>query len=645
MGFSPQRRLWVALGLMAVVGLGLVLGAAWRKWKGQRQSVDPGVGSAAPAFRSPFLNVVDGVKYVGDGACVECHESYVKKFHAHPMGRSLAPVADGSGPERYDAKAGNSFSALGHHFRIERAGKKVVHHELRHDNAGKIVGDIRAEVCFVVGSGRQGCSYLVDRDGFLTQSPISWFTHKDGQGGWGLSPGFSEGHLHFDRPITLQCLSCHANAPAFVEHSVNKYESPLANTRPIGCERCHGPGELHVQTRKNSAISGDAVDYTIVNPRRLEPALREAVCEQCHLQGEARIERRGRSLLDYRPGLRLHEYLTVYVRPPEASQGRAISHVEQMHLSRCFRASEGRFGCISCHDPHSLPAPEQRTNFYRGRCLECHTDTSCRLTPDARRAKNPADSCIDCHMPPGPSRNIAHMSFTDHRIVRSPERPPMIVSSVTPGGIPLVHFHRKLAGDADQDSERDLALAMIGVARKPCPDAVRKQICSRALDVLERAGRRGAEDIEMAEARGYALWVLERQAEALLALESALARAPRRETALETAARAAAELERLDAAAGYWTRLVNANPWRAHYRTGLAAVLAKQRDWKRAIEECKAAMRLDPSSVPARRLLITCLLQTSNKAEAQAEFDRLMALDPPEKESLKGWFEKSRRDE
>jgi tetratricopeptide (TPR) repeat protein len=300
-------------------------------------------------------------------------------------------------------------------------------------------------------------------------------------------------------------------------------------------------------------------------------------------------------------------------------------------------------GCASCHDPHELPAPGERVSFYRGRCLECHGETSCRLAPAARRAKNKDDSCVDCHMPQGPSRNIAHPSFTDHRIVRRPDRPPVVADSVPPGGIPLLHFHRDLAGGADGDGDRDLALAMISLARNPCPEPVRNQICSRALFMLERAGRRGPQDVAMAEARGYALWALDQPKEALAALEKALAEAPRREVALETAGQVTAELEQLDASVGYWKRLVDVNPWRPHYRTRLAAVLVKRRDWRRGLEECRAALRLDPSSVPARRLLISCLVLKGDKEQARAEFGRLMALNPPEREGLKEWFDREMR--
>ena len=102
-------------------------------------------------------------------------------------------------------------------------------------------------------------------------------------------------------------------------------------------------------------------DLTIVNPANLAPALRDSVCQQCHLQGWFRFPRAGHDFFDFRPGLPLHRFLAVFVRE-SGNQGKfeLAGQVEQMESSRCFRASQGQLGCISCHDPHRLPAPVQQ---------------------------------------------------------------------------------------------------------------------------------------------------------------------------------------------------------------------------------------------------------------------------------------------
>ena len=60
----------------------------------------------------------------------------------------------------------------------------------------------------MIGSGRQGAAYLVEHDGFLFESPLTWYSRKQR---WDLSPGFEAFNYHFDRPIQPNCLFCHAN--------------------------------------------------------------------------------------------------------------------------------------------------------------------------------------------------------------------------------------------------------------------------------------------------------------------------------------------------------------------------------------------------------------------------------------------------
>src|SRR5205823_3198677 len=101
------------------------------------------------------------------------------------------------------------------------------------------------------------------------------------------------------------------------EGYANRYESPLFDEgHAIGCERCHGPGALHVRD-PGQRDPETGIDYTIVNPKHLKPDLRAAVCEQCHLEGETRIVRRGRDLFDFRPGLPMQAFWSVFVRAPD----------------------------------------------------------------------------------------------------------------------------------------------------------------------------------------------------------------------------------------------------------------------------------------------------------------------------------------
>ena len=167
-----------------------------------------------------------------------------------------------------------------------------------------------AAVSYAVGSGAKVRSYIVDRLGYLLASPACWYPHG---GRWDLAPGYEARDRHFNRPVTPGCLFCHSNFAEHVEGTVNQYREPSIRGFAIGCERCHGPGELHVAARGRGEPPDGKADLTIVNPTRLETGLRQAICEQCHLQGEERVVGRGRGDWDFRPGLPLYPFVMDFV--------------------------------------------------------------------------------------------------------------------------------------------------------------------------------------------------------------------------------------------------------------------------------------------------------------------------------------------
>jgi hypothetical protein len=361
-----------------------------------------------PIPSSPYRNTGTGVAYVGDEVCARCHAEIARTYRSHSMGQSMS-VPAGSKPEAN----GEVFKVADLVYSVLRRGDRVFHREAKQDDRGQTVAANEHEVRYVLGSGRRGRSYLVERGNGLFQSPITWYAHA---GRWDLSPRYEVWNGHFDRPITAGCLYCHTNRVEMAED-----RPPVFHGMAIGCERCHGPGELHA--RRPEMVNGR--DWTIVNPANLEPrALRESVCEQCHLQGSTRANQPGRSIADYRPGLPLDAFVRVfYSRGDPVTARGVIGHVEQMRESRCFQRSGGELGCVSCHDPHRLPAAGERVAYYRGRCLECHADRGCTVPKDDRLAGSPDDDCTACHMPRTRALDVAHTAITLHTIPRHSPAP------------------------------------------------------------------------------------------------------------------------------------------------------------------------------------------------------------------------------
>jgi hypothetical protein len=636
----PWHR-WLLLGLasVAVIGGGLVFGwyaSSKRKTETSKlEDTDPRL-----TFATPYRNVRPEVRYAGDEACLPCHGDIADTYRHHPMGQALAPVAHVAAEQRYDETVHNPFTQFGSEFQVERRGDHVVHALLRRDAAGQVRAQIDNEVQYVLGSGTHGRSYLLEHDGYLFQSPISWFSQKKI---WDISPGYTPA-LNFNRLITVECLFCHTNDANWEPHSVNRYRPPIFQGHRIGCERCHGPGELHVQAQSRGEVV-EGLDTTIVNPGRLkDTVLRDSVCEQCHLLGEVRIVRRNREPFDYRPGLPLHLFRSVFVRSPRlAGQHKAVGHVEQMRVSRCSQGSKGALGCVSCHDPHLLPAPEKRVAYYRDQCLKCHdgnqalTQRTCSVSVAERQQTN-GDSCFACHMPRATSSDIAHTAVTDHRILRRPRTEGSEPSAprLLTGEIPIVLFHADLVPARDMEHNRDLGLAMVSQIRQV--PQLGQQIAPLAVGLLDTAVKTWPDDVPAREALSCALGLQGRPAEALAISEKLLAEVPQREQSLSDAATAAEGAGRLELAAEYARRAVASNPWNFAYHWQLAKVLGKRQEWKAASEAMQEALRLDPTSVNARELLIVCYLHTGKKDAAQKEIDLLLALNPATQDELRLWF-------
>jgi tetratricopeptide (TPR) repeat protein len=109
--------------------------------------------------------------------------------------------------------------------------------------------------------------------------------------------------------------------------------------------------------------------------------------------------------------------------------------------------------------------------------------------------------------------------------------------------------------------------------------------------------------------------------------------------ALSDAVLAALALKRYSLARNYAHQLLQVNPWNVDYHYYLARVCGEERDWPGCWEACQRALALEPAHVATRTLLVSYYVAQEQRVAAQAEFDRLLALDPPDKEERRRWFQ------
>lgn len=376
-------------------------------------------GQGEEAETSKWLNVYDtAAHYVGMDVCRGCHPGVYETFIQTGMGQSFgAATREKSAANFTPAHAIVYDTALDYYYKPFWARDSFFIMEYRLDGRDT-VHKLVQRVDYVIGSGQHTNSHIFNKNGYLYQAPITFYTQKHR---WDLAPGFEKGaSSRFKRMIQLECMTCHNGYPDFDRNSENKYHSVMTG---IDCERCHGPGSLHVQARQTSTPvdTSKTPDYTIVNPRRLSTELQNNVCQRCHLQGIT-VLNDGKTFYDFRPGMKLSEVMNVFMPEYEGAQDKMImaSHVERMKKSECYVQS-GKMSCITCHKPH-VSVKFTPLAQYLNACMGCHSGAQeqKQCTEKLSVRATVGDDCVKCHMPRNGSIDIPHVAVTDHFIRRKP---------------------------------------------------------------------------------------------------------------------------------------------------------------------------------------------------------------------------------
>ncbi|MGB0850880.1 MAG: multiheme c-type cytochrome, partial [Bacteroidia bacterium] len=372
-----------------------------------------------------YLNHADDVGYVGIEKCAECHSAQHSTFIHTGMGLSFADATMKKSSAEFNKSSlvYDSLSNLYYYpywkdsifyireFRLQ--GNDTVHH-------------LEVEVDYIVGSGQHTNSHLVSTNGYVYQAPITYYVQK---GRWDLAPGFENGNnSRFSRILDSECISCHNSMPK-MEKSSNRKFATLG--QGIDCERCHGPGQLHVQQRENGGKLSEGEDRTIVNPKKLSWERQIDLCQRCHLQG-LNILKDGKKFTDFKPGMKLSEVFEIYLPKFSGKSDRfdMANHSERFQMSQCFIQGNNEsldFTCISCHNPH-ISVQMTQIDVFNSTCAKCHTNRSDCTEGELDRSEVD-DNCVSCHMPKSGSVDIPHVSVHDHYI-----RVPNKVNEMKPKG-------------------------------------------------------------------------------------------------------------------------------------------------------------------------------------------------------------------
>lgn len=221
------------------------------------------------------------------------------------------------------------------------------------------------------------------------------------------------------------CGGCHDNILAnlgrtgmgrlFLKH-------PRSSLEQMGCESCHGPGEVHAES--GGTEFGDLIRFAKGTPipveKRNDACLqchekkkllywkgspheaRDVACSSCHKIHEEGMDISNRALLS------------------NASETETCAPCHKQQVAQQMRFShhplrEGKMQCSSCHNPHGTTSDALlKANTLNDLCFTCHAE---KRGPFLFQHTPVTEDCSNCHLPHG-SNHYRLLKVPELRICR-----------------------------------------------------------------------------------------------------------------------------------------------------------------------------------------------------------------------------------
>ncbi len=591
--------------------------------------------------------------------CATCHPKVWETYRRTGMARSLYRPKPENKIEDYSSKNTFYHAASDSYFTMtERDGRYFQRrYQIGFDGAQTNVVEVEAD--YILGSGNHVRSYLHrTAKNTLLELPIAWYAEKGGY--WAMNPGYDRpDHQDFRRTIGYDCMACHNAYPQVpLGRDATDSDPVFTGALPEGidCQRCHGPGERHIQIAKTPNARGADIRAAIVNPSRLKPERQMEVCMQCHLETTSfplpnSIVRYEREPFSYRPGEPLANYILHFDQAPgtgDDDKFQIASSAYRLRQSACFQKSNGGMSCTTCHNPHDVPRGVAAAQHYTAVCRQCHG----KLAASAAHPKS--DDCVGCHMPKRRTEDVVHVAMTDHYIQRQKPGRDLLAeiaerASAYRGNV-VLYYPPSLAKPEDelylavaqvaQDSNLAEGIARLSAAiEKYRPDRAEYYVqlgdglrkggkIEASVPIYEEALRRKPNSVPTLRKLALSLASLNQRAKAAEILQRAVAAAPEDATTWQQLGLNSLEQGKKADAIAALQKAIALNPDSPEAYNSLGGIWYGAGDPVKAEPALRNALRIEPNYAEARNNLGSLLSSTGHFEEAKYHFEAALRYKP-----------------
>ncbi len=604
-------------------------------------------------------------QYANPKLCASCHPAIAKTYKQNGMGRSFsAPrpeILIEDFTRNYYHPASNTYYQM-----LNRNGV-LIQRRYQLGFEGKETNVDEKQIDYIVGSGNHMRTYVHrNADGTLLELPLAWYAEKGGY--WAMNPGYdAPDYPYARREIAYDCMFCHNAYPTTPPGHDRLGDRPVYSGKlpeGIDCQRCHGPGQKHIDAASKPGSNAAAIRAAIVNPARLDNDRQLDVCAQCHLKTtEFRlphaIKRYQRPDFSYRPGEPLSSFVLTFDEAPgpnKDSRFETASAVSRMRASQCFLKSNGALKCTTCHDPHDIRHGTDAAEHYNAVCRECHSTSFAAQVASGRHTVS--NACIDCHMPKRRTEDIVHMSVTDHLIQRNKPSIDLLadiaehhedstnsyrgqVVPYDPDPLPVSPENRYYVALAQVRDRANLAnglpafeKALPALEKRPEPYLELAQALlaagqpARALLAFQDSLRRDPSYIPALLEYAAALKAAGQPAQAVAIAKRATASAPADPRAWNTLGQSQLDLADFRGALGSFKQALTLDPEMPEAHNGAGIAVAQLGDPTAAEAEFREAVRVLPNYGEAHGNLANILAWKQDLRQAGYEFEQAVRLDP-----------------